>query len=82
MSSGFDQLSGVSLKLRSAPGLRMTGDYLSGKRAVPVPGCLGYPDPTSVLCAAIDAGVRAGNPVRSSKIDAGLVGEVEKAGCT
>ncbi|MEQ1474007.1 MAG: hypothetical protein ABLQ96_09295, partial [Candidatus Acidiferrum sp.] len=29
MSSGFDQLSGVSLKLRSTPGLRMTGDYLS-----------------------------------------------------
>jgi hypothetical protein len=29
LSSGFDQMSGISLKLPSTPGLRMTGDYLS-----------------------------------------------------
>ena len=29
MSSGFDQMTGISLKPAATPGLRMTGDYLS-----------------------------------------------------
>ena len=64
LSSGFDQLSGVSLQLPSTPGLRMTGDYLSatGFRIIFQPEkavmtCRGYSTPEPYTVEASDTRV-------------------------
>lgn len=51
MSTGMDQLTGISLKLPSTPGLRMTGDYSS-------PGgfrLIFQPDKVTMVCRGVPA---------------------------
>src|SRR5260370_4458665 len=61
LGNGFDQLTGISLKLPSTPGLRMTGDYSSpgGFRLIFQPDkatmvCRGVPSPQPYTVGVTD----------------------------